>query len=147
MSTRRPESRSVKQSNAAQDARSNRMRNTVELRKTKTDDKLKRLRNIGDSDTVQDHVGSGADGSAAQLDVRVYPCTLSLIKYMMFSPHVYPSTKQTVLIFCGIRLPVSLKSHSCCMTPMSKFKKTRLVNSESFFLSVRHMTKNGPIFA
>ncbi len=74
MSTRRPESRSVKQSNAAQDARSNRMRNTVELRKTKTDDKLKRLRNIGDSDTVQDHVGSGADGSAAQLDVSIYLC-------------------------------------------------------------------------
>lgn len=71
MSTRRPESRSVKQSNAAQDARSNRMRNTVELRKTKTDDKLKRLRNIGDgADTVQDNIGSGSDASAAQLDVR-----------------------------------------------------------------------------
>ena len=49
------------------------MRNTVELRKTKTDDKLKRLRNIHDgSDAVSEHVG-GADGGAAQLDVSPFP--------------------------------------------------------------------------
>ncbi len=36
----------VKQSTAAQDARTTRLKNTVELRKTRTEDRVKRLRNI-----------------------------------------------------------------------------------------------------
>ena len=36
----------VKQSNAAQDARNSRLQTTVQLRKTRTEDKVKRMRNI-----------------------------------------------------------------------------------------------------
>jgi hypothetical protein len=38
----------VKQSNAAQDARSSRLQSSVQLRKIRTEDKVKRLRNIED---------------------------------------------------------------------------------------------------
>jgi importin subunit alpha-1 len=58
--------RSVKQSNSAQDARMQRMRNTVELRKNKTDDKMKRIRNIGDS-------GSDQIASEPNLDIARLP--------------------------------------------------------------------------
>lgn len=40
------QARSVKSGASAEDARAQRMRNTVELRKQKTDDKMKRLRNL-----------------------------------------------------------------------------------------------------
>jgi hypothetical protein len=40
----------VKQSNAAQDARNTRLKNTVELRKIRTEDRVKRLRNIEDDE-------------------------------------------------------------------------------------------------
>lgn len=40
----------VKQSNAAQDARSSRLQTTVQLRKMRTEDKVKRLRNIEDDE-------------------------------------------------------------------------------------------------
>jgi len=40
------QARSVKAGASAEDARNQRMRNTVELRKQKTDDKMKRLRNL-----------------------------------------------------------------------------------------------------
>ena len=46
----RTKNRNVKQSNAAQDARTTRLKNTVELRKTRTEDRVKRLRNIEDDE-------------------------------------------------------------------------------------------------
>mmetsp|Transcript_11535 Transcript_11535/g.27665 ORF Transcript_11535/g.27665 Transcript_11535/m.27665 type:complete len:523 (+) Transcript_11535:157-1725(+) len=65
----RQQPRSVKSSTNAQDARMQRVRNTVELRKQKTDEKLKRLRNVGDSG------GGDALGGAeaSQLDVARLP--------------------------------------------------------------------------
>ncbi|KAJ1476298.1 armadillo-type protein, partial [Baffinella frigidus] len=60
--------RSVKQTNSAQDARMQRMRNTVELRKTKTDDKLKRIRNIG-----QDSNGDAIAAEPSNLDISRLP--------------------------------------------------------------------------
>ena len=55
--------RSVKAGSSAEDARAQRMRNTVELRKQKTDDKMKRLRNI---DTPgSDTLGGGPDGASS----------------------------------------------------------------------------------
>eukprot|EP00281_Chroomonas_sp_CCMP1168_P028548 CAMPEP_0206254502 /NCGR_PEP_ID=MMETSP0047_2-20121206/23725_1 /ASSEMBLY_ACC=CAM_ASM_000192 /TAXON_ID=195065 /ORGANISM="Chroomonas mesostigmatica_cf, Strain CCMP1168" /LENGTH=515 /DNA_ID=CAMNT_0053680793 /DNA_START=170 /DNA_END=1717 /DNA_ORIENTATION=+ len=59
--------RSVKQTTSAADARMQRMRNTVELRKVKTDEKLKRLRNVGGD-------ASGAvAGPEVQLDIARLP--------------------------------------------------------------------------
>ena len=54
--------RSVKAGSSAEDARAQRMRNTVELRKQKTDDKMKRLRNI--DIPGGDTLGGGGDGGA-----------------------------------------------------------------------------------
>ena len=54
--------RSVKTGSSAEDARAQRMRNTVELRKQKTDDKMKRLRNI--DIPGGDTLGGGGDGGA-----------------------------------------------------------------------------------
>ncbi|EKX35427.1 hypothetical protein GUITHDRAFT_79857 [Guillardia theta CCMP2712] len=64
----RQQPRSVKQATSAQDARINRMRNTVELRKQKTDDKLKRLRNVEDSG-----LGDTMLGEQTSIDVARLP--------------------------------------------------------------------------
>ena len=63
--------RSVKSGSSAEDARAQRMRNTVELRKQKTDDKMKRLRNID----VQggDTIGVGGDGASSVSTFLVTP--------------------------------------------------------------------------
>jgi len=58
------QARSVKSGASAEDARAQRMRNTVELRKQKTDDKMKRLRNldIPGGDTLG---GGGIEGGSS----------------------------------------------------------------------------------
>lgn len=63
--------RSVKSGSSAEDARAQRMRNTVELRKQKTDDKMKRLRNID----VQggDTIGVGGDCASSVSTFLVTP--------------------------------------------------------------------------
>jgi len=63
--------RSVKSGSSAEDARAQRMRNTVELRKQKTDDKMKRLRNID----VQggDTIGVGGDCASSVSTFIVTP--------------------------------------------------------------------------
>ena len=63
--------RSVKSGSSAEDARAQRMRNTVELRKQKTDDKMKRLRNID----VQggDTIGVGGNGASSVSTFLVTP--------------------------------------------------------------------------
>jgi hypothetical protein len=59
------QARSVKAGTSAEDARAQRMRNTVELRKQKTDDKMKRLRNLDLPGGGNDTVGGGGDGGAS----------------------------------------------------------------------------------
>jgi hypothetical protein len=66
----------VKQSNAAQDARSTRLRNTVELRKTRTEDRVKRLRNIEDDEESAPSV-SYANGPS----VSVLPDLPAIVDY------------------------------------------------------------------
>jgi len=66
----RQQARSVKAGSSAEDARAQRMRNTVELRKQKTDDKMKRLRNI---DTPGgDTLGGGQDTSSVINDLLLF---------------------------------------------------------------------------
>mmetsp|Transcript_9512 Transcript_9512/g.18446 ORF Transcript_9512/g.18446 Transcript_9512/m.18446 type:complete len:523 (-) Transcript_9512:115-1683(-) len=65
----RQQQRSVKATTSAADARNQRMRNTVELRKVKTDEKLKRLRNVG-----TDNNETGVAGpDIASLDIERLP--------------------------------------------------------------------------
>jgi hypothetical protein len=62
----------VKQSNAAQDARNTRLKNTVELRKIRTEDRVKRLRNIEDDEETLPSV-SYANGPSVSV-VPVLDC-------------------------------------------------------------------------
>jgi len=59
------QARSVKAGTSAEDARAQRMRNTVELRKQKTDDKMKRLRNLDLPGGGNDTLPGGGDGGAS----------------------------------------------------------------------------------
>ncbi len=63
----------VKQSNAAQDARTTRLKNTVELRKTRTEDRVKRLRNIEEDEESVPSVSYANGPSVSAVPGRT-PC-------------------------------------------------------------------------
>ena len=88
--------RSVKAGSSAEDARAQRMRNTVELRKQKTDDKMKRLRNI---DTPgSDTLGGGPDGaSSVCVCISAFlcvPCCPCFVQSLVLHAHVRNSGKK-----------------------------------------------------
>lgn len=76
-----------------------RMRNTVELRKTKVDEKLKRIRNIGSGENNESQDPAGGPDGAQLVDVR----PLSLLLLFLPLQSAIPKTRQTMSVVGGGR--------------------------------------------